>query len=150
MTTTQAPGSLPTARGGAEPLGAWVEFHQEPCRSGRTYQILVNHRTHVALDLSAAEAGLCQQLGAGGQVEITDPAVSAFLSELRDEGFLASSPPPAKPGRRLTASLAALDVHWSGADRLVRAAHDRGARHLFHPAAVATQAMLALAGLVAL
>jgi len=150
MTTTQAPGSLPTARGGAEPLGAWVEFHQEPCRSGRTYQILVNHRTHVALDLSASEAGLCQQLGTGGRVETTDPAVSAFLSELREEGFLASSPPPAKPGRRLTASLSALDVHWSGADRLVRAAHDRGARHLFHPAAVAIQAMLALAGLVAL
>jgi hypothetical protein len=146
----QATGSVPPVRGGAGPLGSWVEFHQEPCRSGRTYQILVNHRTHVAVDLTAAEAGICQQLGTGGRADTTDPAISAFLSELREEGFLAATPPPANPGRRLTASLAALDVHWSGADRLVRAAHDRGARHLFHPAAVAAQVMLALAGLAAL
>ena len=63
MTTMQATGSLPTARGSAEPLGSWVEFHQEPCRSGRIYQILVNHRTHVALDLSAAEAWTLSAIG---------------------------------------------------------------------------------------
>jgi hypothetical protein len=40
-------------------------------------------------------------------------------------------------------------VHWHGADRLVRAAYRRGARHLFHPAAVAAQITLAVAGLAA-
>ena len=47
-------------------------------------------------------------------------------------------------------SLSRLDLRWNGAGRLVRAAHDRGARHLFHPAAVTAQIILALAGLAAL
>ena len=70
--------------------------------------------------------------------------------ELREQGFLASDPPPANAGRRLTVSVSALDLRWSGADRLVRAAHDRGVRHLFRPAAVAAQITLAVAGVVAL
>ena len=40
-------------------------------------------------------------------------------------------------------------MHWNGAGRLVRAAHHHGGRHLFHPAAVAAQVILAVAGLVA-
>jgi hypothetical protein len=131
-------------------LGSWTEFHQEASRGGHAYRLLVNHRTQQAIDLSAAEAHICRQLGADEHVDNAGPSARAFLRELRDEGFLASNPPPAEPGRRVTASLAAMDVHWRGADRLVRAIHNRGARHFFHPVAVAAQVVLAVAGLVAL
>ena len=126
-----------------------MEFHQEPCRGGRSYQLLVNHRTQQAIGLTAAEADLCRRLQAGRWPDQSDPAAEAFLRELAGEGFLASNPPPARPGRRLTASAATLDVDWNGADRLVRAAHDHGGRHLFHPLAVAAQVILAVAGLAA-
>jgi hypothetical protein len=127
-----------------------VEFHQEPCRGGRSYQLLVNHRTGQAIGLTAAEADLCRRLLAGRQPGQLDPAAETFLRELAGEGFLASNPPPARPGRRLTASAAALEVAWNGADRLVRTAHDHGGRHLFHPLAVAAQIILAAAGVAAL
>ena len=138
------------APGGRLPiLGSWAELHDESCRGDRSYRLLVNHRTQQAIDLTAAEAGICQQLRAGGSLDQSDPAVCAFVQELAEEGFLASNPPLAQPGRRITASAAALDVCWSGADRLVRAAHDHGARHLFHPVAVVAQVILAVAGLAA-
>jgi hypothetical protein len=149
MTTSSTAGSRPEPSIRPGPLGSWAELHQEPCRAGHTYWLLVNHRTQAAIELTAAEAGICHQLSASGHPGDTGPARS-FLQELREQGFLASDPPPAKAGRRLTVSVSALDVRWSGADRLVRAAHDRGVRHLFRPAAVAAQIMLALAGVVAL
>ncbi len=150
MTNLLAAGSGPVPGHRPEMLGSWAEFHQEASRGGRAYRLLVNHRTQQAIDLSAAEADICRQLSAGEHVDTADPPAGAFLRELRDEGFLASNPPPAELGCRVTASLSAMDVHWRGADRLVRAIHDRGARHLFHPVAVAAQVVLAVAGLVAL
>ena len=36
-------------------------------------------------------------------------------------------------------------MHWHGADRLVRAAYHRGARHLFHPAQIPAVIGLSLA-----
>jgi hypothetical protein len=130
-------------------LGSWVEAHEEPCRGGRTYRVLLNHRTAQAMELTDAEATLCTQLtGRSGQV--ASPAAATLLRDLREQGFLASDPPPPPARRRLVLSLSRLDLRWSGAGRLVRAAHDHGARHLFHPAAVAAQALLALAGLAAL
>ncbi len=130
-------------------LGSWVEAHEEPCRGGRTYRVLVNHRTGQAMELTDAEADLCTQLtGRNGQA--ASPAVATLLQDLREQGFLASDPPPPTPHRRMALSLSRLDLRWSGAGRLVRTAHDHGARHLFHPAAVAAQALLALAGLAAL
>jgi hypothetical protein len=149
MTTTADTGRRPTPVNHFPGLGSWVELHQEPCRGGRSYQLLVNHRTQRAIGLTDAEADLCRQLQSGARPAESDPAAGAFLRELAEEGFLASHPPPAQPGRRITASAAALDVHWNGADRLVRAAHDHGGRHLFHPVAVAAQVILAVAGLVA-
>jgi hypothetical protein len=131
-------------------LGSWVEAHQEPCRGGRTYRLLVNHRTHQAMELTDAEARICAQLNTGGPGGDITPAAAAFLAELREQGFLAGSPPPATGQRRVTVSLSRLDLRWNGAGRLVRAAHDHGARHLFRPAAVAAQIALAVAGLAAL
>ena len=133
MTTVAAAGRRPAPQNQFPGLGSWVELHQEPCRGGRSYQLLVNHRTQQAIALTDAEAGICRQLQAGAGPEESDPAAGAFVRELAEEGFLAGNPPPAQPGRRVTASAAALDVHWNGADRLVRAAHHHGGRHLFHP-----------------
>jgi hypothetical protein len=149
MTTVAAAGRRPGPQNQFPGLGEWVELHQEPCRGRRSYQLLVNHRTQQAIGLTDAEADLCRQLRAGARPEESDPAAGAFLRELAAEGFLAGHPPPARPGRRVTASAAALDVHWNGADRLVRAVHNHGGRHLFHPVAVAAQVVLAVAGLVA-
>ncbi len=149
MTIQATTGSRPAPQIQFPRLGSWVELHQEPCRGGRVYRLLVNHRTGQAIGLTGAEADLCRRLQAGAHLEEPGQAASAFLQELAEEGFLASNPPPAQPGRSITASAAALDVHWNGAGRLVRAAHDRGARHLFHPLAVAAQILLAAAGLVA-
>jgi hypothetical protein len=130
-------------------LGPWVEAHQEPCRGGRTYRLLVNHRTHQAIELTDREASICARLTADGGLP-DDPDAATFLEQLREDGFLASNPPPPSRPGRLTVSLSRLDLRWSGAGRLVQAAYTRGARHLFHPAAVAGQALLALAGLAAL
>jgi hypothetical protein len=149
MTTLATAGRRPASRDRPRLLGSWAELHQEPCRGGRSYRLLVNHRTRQAINLTAAEAGICHQLQAGHWPGQPGPAIRAFLQELAEQGFLASKPPPAQPGRRVTASAATLDVHWHGADRLVRAAYRRGARHLFHPAAVAAQIALAVAGLAA-
>jgi hypothetical protein len=149
MTTLAAAGRGPAPDGRPRLLGSWTELHQEPCRGGRSYQLLVNHRTQQAINLTAAEAGICHQLQAGHWPGQPGPAIRAFLHELAEGGFLASNPPPAQPGRRVTASAAALDVHWHGTDRLVRAAYRRGARYLFHPAAVAAQIIVAVAGLAA-
>src|SRR5262245_22206164 len=149
MTTLATADSRPAPDGRRPHLGSWTELHQEPCRGGRSYQLLANHRTRQAINLTAAEADLCHQLQAGHWPGQPDPAIHAFIQELASEGFLASNPPPTRPSRRVTASAAALDVHWHGADRLVRAAYRRGARHLFHPAAVAAQIILAVAGLAA-
>ena len=43
-----------------------------------------------------------------------------------------------------------LSVGWHGADRFVRAAHDRGLRWLFHPVGVVLQAVVAIAGTIAI
>jgi hypothetical protein len=125
-------------------LGPWVEARQEPCRGGRTYRVLVNHRTRQAMELTDAEAAVCD----GREPQAPDAA--GFLEQLRDGGFLASEPPATSRPGRLTVSVARLDLRWNGAGEMVRAAYARGARHLFHPAAVAGQALLALAGLAAL
>jgi hypothetical protein len=150
MTTTVSEADGRAAASPARtPLGPWVEAHQEPCRGGRTYRLLVNHRTHQAIELTDREAGICARLTAGGGLP-DDPDAAAFLEQLREGGFLASSPPPPSRPDRLTVSLSRLDLRWNGAGRLVQAAYTRGARHLFHPVAVAGQALLALAGLAAL
>jgi hypothetical protein len=112
------------------------------------YRLLVNHRTNEALELSDSEARMCGQLAAYQAVS-TDPAATAFVTELREQGFLAADPPSRPHRRALQASAARLDLRWTGAGRLVRAAHDHGARHLFRPAAVAVQALVAAAGLAA-
>ena len=130
-------------------LGPWVETHQEPCRGGRTYRLLVNHRTHQAMELADNEAAICAEAAAGGGLPHS-PGAATFLEQLREGGFLAASPPPLSRPNRLTVSLSRLDLRWNGAGRPVQAAYTRGARHLFHPAAVAGQALLALAGLAAL
>ena len=129
------------------PLGAWVESHSEPCRDGRTYRLLVNHRTGRVIELSDTEAEICGRLRAGRTAGDGD-AAGGFVAELRELGFLASDPPP-PPGRAVQVSGARLDLRWTGAGRLVTAAYGRGARHLFRPAAVAMQILLALAGLAA-
>jgi hypothetical protein len=141
---TAAVTAVPAAPG---PLGSWVEAHAEPCRGGRTYRVLVNHRTGQLLELSEAEAGICGQLDAGRRCD-DSPAIAAFVAELQEQGFLASDPPP-PPRRGVHVSGARLDARWAGAGRLVTAAYSRGARHLFRPAAVAGQVLLALAGLAA-
>jgi hypothetical protein len=149
MSMTTSPAAGPGAAGPHPgPLGAWVEARSEPCRGGRTYRLLVNHRTHEALELSDSEARVCDQLAAG-QALSTDPAAAAFVAELREQGFLAADPPSRPQPRAVQASAARLDLRWTGAGRLVRAAHDHGARHLFRPAAVAVQALVAAAGLAA-
>jgi hypothetical protein len=130
-------------------LGSWVEAHEEPCRGNRAYRVLVNHRTGQAMELTGAEAALCAQLAAGSD-QPASPEAAGLLEDLREQGFLAASPPPPCPRRTLTASLSRLDLRWNRAGRLVCAAHDHGARHLFHPAAVTAQIILALAGLAAL
>jgi hypothetical protein len=141
---TAAVTAVPAAPGR---LGSWVEAHAEPCRGGRIYQVLVNHRTGQLLELSEDEAGICRQLDADRVPDIS-PAATAFMAELREQGFLASDP-PLVPRRGVQVSGARLDVRWAGAGRAVSAAYRHGARHLFRPAAVAAQVLLALAGLVA-
>jgi hypothetical protein len=146
MTMTARIAAGPAVPAAPGPLGSWVEAHAEPCRGG-TYQVLVNHRTGQLLELSEAEAGICRQLDAG-RVPDASAATAGFVAELREQGFLASGPPP--PARRaVQVSGARLDVRWAGAGPLVTAAYARGARHLFRPAAVAIQILLALAGLAA-
>jgi hypothetical protein len=129
------------------PLGSWVEAHAERCRGGRTYRVLVNHRTGQLIELSEAEAGICRQLDAG-RVPDASAAAIAFVAELREQGFLATCPPP-PPRHAVQLSGARLDVRWTGAGRLVTAVYRLGARHLFRPTAVAIQILLALAGLAA-
>jgi hypothetical protein len=129
------------------PLGSWVEAHTEACRDGRAYRLLINHRTAQLIELSAAEAEICAHLDAGLPPGDGD-AAAGFVAELREEGFLASDPPPL-PRPTVRFSGARLDLRWTGAGRLVTAAYRRGARHLFHPAALAVQVVLALAGLAA-
>jgi len=141
---TAADAAVPEATG---LLGPWAEAHAERCRGGRIYRVLINHRTGQLLELSEAEAGICRQLDAG-RVRDASPAAAAFVAELRELGFLASDPPP-PAGRGVQASGARLDVRWAGAGRLVTAAYHHGARHLFRPAAIAAQVLLALAGLAA-
>ena len=145
--TTGGPAPAATAPG---LLGSWVEAHEETCRGGRTYRVLVNHRTGQATELTTAEAALCDQL-AGGGGQAASPDAATLLEDLREQGFLAASPPPPPSARRrVGVSVSRLDLRWTGAGGLVRAVHDRGARHLFHPAAVTAQIILALAGLAAL
>jgi len=145
MTAHAAPG--PAAAGPPGPLGAWVEAHAEPRRGDSAYRVLVNHRTGQIIELSDTEAGVCGQLNAG-QAPDPSPDTEAFVAELREQGFLASDPPP-PPRRAVQVSGARLDVRWTGAGRLVSTAYRRGARHLFRPAAVAVQVLLAVAGLAA-
>ena len=146
MTMTAYSTAGPAVLASPGPLGSWVEAHAEPCRGG-TYRVLVNHRTGELIELSETEAGICRQLDAG-RLRDASPAVVAFVAELQELGFLASDPPP--PARRgVQLSGARLDLRWTGAGRLVTAAYSRGARHLFRPAAVACQVLLALAGLAA-
>jgi hypothetical protein len=142
------PVTMTTQAAAPGPLGPWVEAHTETCRGGSTYRVLVNHRTGQLIELSAAEAETCQQLGAGEAPGDSDD-MQFFLAELRERGFLASDPPPL-PRRTIRLSGARLDLRWTGAQRLVTAAYRAGARHLFRPAAVAAQVLLALAGLAAL
>src|SRR5271168_2584334 len=141
---TAADAAVPEATG---LLGSWVEAHAEPCRGGRIYRVLVNHRTGQLIELSEAEAGICRQLDAG-RVPDASATATGFVAELREQGFLASGPPP-PPRRAVQLSGARLDVRWTGAGRLVTAVYRLGARHLFRPAAVAIQILLALAGLAA-
>jgi hypothetical protein len=129
------------------PLGPWVEAHTETVRGGREYRVLVNHQTGQLIELSAAEAEICAQLGSGSAVGERG-ATPDFIAELRAQGFLASDPPP-RPGRGVQFSVARLDLRFNGAGGLVTAAYRRGARHLFCPVAMAFQFLLALAGLVA-
>ena len=129
------------------PLGPWVEAHTETCRGGGAYRVLVNHRTGQLIELSAAEAEICERLNECLAPSDSD-VVREFLAELREQGFLASDPPPL-PRRTVRLSGTRLDLRWTGAGRLVTAAYRGGARHLFRPAAVAGQVLLALAGLAA-
>jgi hypothetical protein len=124
--------------------GSWVEAHEEPCRGGRVHRLLLNHRTHQVITLTDAEADSWRELAAGRR-----PGNAAFVQELRDLGFLTDSPPAPQARRSLRLSLTRLDLSWTGAGRLVRSVHERGARHVFHPAAVAAQIIVALAGLAA-
>ena len=89
MTTVAAAGRSQAPQNQFPGLGEWVELHQEPCRGGRSYQVLVNHRTQQAIALTDAEADLCRQLQAGARPEESDLAAGAFLRELAAEGFLA-------------------------------------------------------------
>jgi hypothetical protein len=147
MTMTADSTAGPAMPASPGPLGSWVEAHAEPCRGGQTYRVLVNHRTGQLIELSETEAGICRQLDAG-RLRVDAPAFVAFVAELREQGFLATCPPP--PARRgVAVSGARLDVRWAGAGPLVTAAYQHGARHLFRPAAVAVQVLLALAGLAA-
>ena len=146
MTTPTTNGQTGSVRPGL--LGQWVEAHAEPCRSGRTWRVLVNHRTCQVIELTDPEAQICQKLAAG-QAPEASPAAAAFAAELREQGYLASDPPPPAPRRGVQASAARLELRWAGAGRLVTAAYHHGARHLFHPAALAAQALLAIAGVAA-
>jgi hypothetical protein len=147
MTITATNASGPSASACSGPLGSWVEAHAEPCRGGRVYRLLVNHRTRQVIELTETEARVCSQLNTGQALD-SSPATASFAEVLREQGFLATNPPP--PARhRLQVSGARLDVRWTGAGRLVTALHDRGARHLFAPAAIAAQVLLALAGAAA-
>ena len=90
------------------PLGSWVEAHTETCRDGHAYRLLINHRTAQLIELSAAEAEICAQLDAGLPPGDSD-AVTGFLTELREQGFLASDLPPL-PRRTVRLSGARLDL----------------------------------------
>ena len=146
MTTPPAAGQTAAVRPG--PLGPWVEAHAEPCRGGRTWRVLVNHRTSQVIELTDAEAQICQKLAAG-QAPEASPATAAFAAELREQGFLTSDPPMPTGRRTVRFSPARLELRWAGAGPLVTAAYRHGARHLFHPAALAAQALLAVAGVAA-
>ena len=147
MTGTAPATSGRTAAAPCGPLGPWVEAHTEASRGGRTVRLLVNHRTCQVIELNGAEAEVCRKLATGHGLDAS-PATAAFVAELREQGFLASDPPP--PQRRgLQLSAARLELRWAGAGRLVAAVYQRGARHLFRPAAIAAQILLALAGLAA-
>ena len=77
MTLQSAGGKAAPATPGL--LGSWVEAHEESCRRGRTYRLLVNHRTHQVIELTDTEAGICGQLG-NGQAPDASPAAAAFAA----------------------------------------------------------------------
>ena len=109
MTMTAHSPAGPAVPAPPGPLGSWVETHGEPCRGGRTYRVLVNHRTGQLIELSDTEAGICRQLDAG-RVPDASPATAAFTAELREQGFLASDPPPPARRRTVQVSGARLDL----------------------------------------
>jgi hypothetical protein len=139
MTTTLF--TAPVAPVAATTLADWVEVHTEVCRGGRIDRLLVNHRDRVAFRPQPGELAEFEALAAD------QPGESGLRTELREQGFLADSPPTQRARQSF---LRTLDVHWSGADRLVQWAYARGARHAFHPIAIAAQIVLAIAGLAAL
>ena len=146
MTMTAHSPAGPAVPAPPGPLGSWVEAHAEPCRGGRTYRVLVNHRTGQLIELSEAEAGICRQLDAG---RVPDASAAAGVRRgAARAGIPGQRPAPAAAARRAAQRRAA----GRAVDRR-RAAGDRrstgGARHLFRPTAVAIQVLLALAGLAA-
>ncbi|MGN6607688.1 MAG: hypothetical protein ACTHMS_11860 [Jatrophihabitans sp.] len=129
-------------------LGDWVEYVAEPHRDGSLHRLLVNRRDRTALRLGDADAAALGLDGAAGP-----PPGPDLLDELRAGRHLACSPPIVRPRHRWAAVagfVRTLDVHSTRGVRAVDTLYRCVARHLFRPAAVAVQAALALAGLVAI
>ena len=132
---------MPTAQDTAAPTDAfasWVEWQQETCAGGRQLITAVNHHSGTALFLAPADLDAARRSG---------PTHNVVAQELRDGGFLAGStvaadsgPTPRQPGSGIV---------WSGAHRFVQHSHDAGLRHLFHPASIIAQILVALAGAAA-
>jgi hypothetical protein len=119
-------GSLP------RPLGNWVEWRSEQCRRERALLTLVNHRDGRALHLSPDDL---------------DPSdrerFATTVALLETEGFTRPAGPISAPPQRST-------FVWRGADRFVRRCHRAGARRLLGRRAMIVQALIAVAGIVAL
>jgi hypothetical protein len=124
-------------------LGSWVEIQTEHCRGGRSTVLAVNRRDGNAMLLDTVER---DQIANGHDI---DPEL---VEALAAGGFLATvpAPAPAPRGGRIARFLRVFDIRWNGADRHIRALHDRGLHHAWRPHVLAAQAFVAIVGVVAL
>jgi putative peptide zinc metalloprotease protein len=113
----------------------WVEWREESCRGGRRLITAINHRDGHGICVNRAK--LCT----------AHPHHAATIAELRQSGFLADdvgrpdrAARPLRPNRVLV---------WRGMDGFVRRLYHGGLHQLFHCGWIVVQAILAVAGVVA-
>jgi hypothetical protein len=114
--------------------------------------LLVNRRTTVCLGLTEAEAEACGRNRADGTLHT--PGRGELRDELIAAGFVAGTA-PSTPSQRtawwaaVRRAVSTLELRTAHADLVARMVYRRGVRWMFHPVATVAQALLAVAGVLA-